>query len=314
MRDIFCAVTDNHWFDYLRQRPNLPEINFWKPTPQTFKAVGEGGIFAFKLKAPYNKIGGFGVLTTSADAQINMAWEAFGEGNGVPNLETFVQKIRSIRKSPDVNQYSFIGVRVLVHHVFFPESLWFDPPSDWSSNIVQGKTYSTGTLVGQNLLKELESRAGGFPEAISPRHAFPGLSAEPRAGYGSAIPMRPRIGQGTFRINVARAYGNECALSETRVTPALEAAHIKPFSEGGSHAIQNGIMLRKDIHSVFDAGFATFDEERRFIVSPKVKIIFNNGHEYRRLHGKVMRMPVNPEWAASEEFLSWHRENRYVGD
>lgn len=314
MRDIYCAVTDVDWFDYLRQRPHLPEINFWKPTPKTFKAVGEGGIFAFKLKAPYNKIGGFGVLTTSADAQINLAWEAFGEGNGLPDLDTFVAKIRSIRKSPEINRYSFIGVRVLVYQVFFPEELWFDPPEGWTGNIVTGKTYSTDTMAGQKLLSDLEERAGGFPESIAPRYDFPGLSAEPQAGYGPAIPVKPRIGQGTFRINVSRAYANECVLSGTKVTPALDAAHIKPFSEGGNHSIQNGILLRKDIHSVFDAGFATFDENRRFVVSPQVKQIFNNGHEYRRLHGKEMRLPVNPDWMAAEEYLSWHRDAKYIGD
>lgn len=314
MRDIYCAVTDNDWFDYLRQRPNLQEINFWKPTPKGFKAIGEGGIFAFKLKAPYNKIGGFGVLATSGDAEINLAWDAFGEGNGVPDLDAFVSKIRSIRRSPDINQYSYIGIRVLVYQVFFPEELWFDPPDDWATNIVTGKTYSTDTQAGLRLLHELEERAGGFPEAIAPRSTFPGLADQPQAGYGHPIPVRPRIGQGTFRVNVTRAYENECVLSGTRVTPALDAAHIKPFSAGGDHSIQNGILLRKDIHSVFDAGFATFDENRRFVVSPKVKEIFNNGHEYRRLHGKKMRMPINPEWAASEEFLAWHRNEKYVGD
>lgn len=123
MRDIWCAVTDNDWFDFLRAQQGLTEINFWKPTPQTFKAVGEGGIFAFKLKAPRSKIAGYGVLTTSADAQIYLAWEAFGRGNGFADLASFVQKIAQIRKSPDVNQYSMIGVRVLVHQVLFPENL-----------------------------------------------------------------------------------------------------------------------------------------------------------------------------------------------
>ena len=314
MRDIYCAVTDNEWFDYLRARPNLTEINFWKPTPKAFKAVGEGGIFAFKLKAPYNKIGGFGVLTTSADAQINLTWDAFGEGNGVPDLGTFVQKIRSIRKVPEINEYSFIGVRVLVHQVFFPENLWFDPPEDWAGNIVTGKTYSTETSIGMRLLRDLEERAGGFPEPVASRHGFPGLAEQPAAGYGSPIPVRPRIGQGTFRINVTRAYENECALSGTRVTPALDAAHIKPFSAGGDHSVQNGILLRKDIHSVFDAGLATFDEHRRFVVSRKVKEIFNNGHEYRKLHGRVMRTTVDPNWAPNAELLEWHRNERFMGD
>jgi len=313
MRHIYCAVTDNDWFDFLRVRPDLPEINFWKPTPQTFKAVGEGGIFAFKLKAPRSKIAGFGVLTVSADAQLYHAWQAFGEGNGVPDLATFVRKIATIRKNPDVNEYSFIGVRVLVHQVFFPENLWFDPPSDWADNIVTGKTYSTDTQAGAHLLNELETRAGGFPEAVAPRYDFPGLMTTPQGGYGLPIPIKPRIGQGTFRINVTRAYQNECAISGTRVAPALDAAHIKPFAEGGDHSIQNGILLRKDIHSVFDAGFATFDEAGRFIVSPQVKTIFDNGHEYRKLHGKEMRKPDNELWQPSKEFLTWHREQRFIG-
>lgn len=136
----------------------------------------------------------------------------------------------------------------------------------------------------------------------------------PAAGYGAPIPVRPRIGQGAFRINVTRAYQGECAISGTRVAPALDAAHVKPFSEGGDHSIQNGILLRKDIHSVFDSGFATIDENRRLIVSPQVKSIFNNGHEYRKLHGKAIREAAHPDWRVSDEFLRWHRENRYVGD
>lgn len=314
MREIFCAVTDNDWFDYLRARPNLPEVNFWKPNPMAFKAVGEGGIFAFKLKAPNNKIGGFGVLATSADAQINLAWQAFGEGNGAPDLATFVGKIRSIRRSADINEYSFIGVRVLVHQVFFPEELWFDPPSDWAQNIVTGKTYSTDTIAGQHLLSELEMRAGALSESVSPRQSFPGLAAQPQAAYGDPIPVRPRIGQGAFRINVARAYENECVLSGTRVTPALDAAHIKPFSAGGDHSIRNGILLRKDIHSIFDAGYATFDKDGRFVVSSKVRTVFNNGNEYRRLHGRKAKAPINPNWAPAEEFLDWHRSTRFIGD
>lgn len=249
-----------------------------------------------------------------ADTPINVAWEAFGEGNGVPDLETFVKKIRSIRKSSEINEYSYIGVRVLVYQNFFPEEAWFDPPDDWATNIVTGKVYSTDTRSGLKLLNDIEERAGGFPDAIAPRHLFPGLAEEPQARYGSPIPVKPRIGQGTFRINVSRAYENECVLSGARVTPALDAAHIKPFSSGGDHSIQNGILLRKDIHSVFDAGFATFDERGRFVVSRKVREIFNNGHEYRRLHGKMMRLPINPEWAPSEKNLAWHRNEKYIGD
>jgi len=314
MRDIFCAVTDLDWFDYLRLRPSLSEINFWKPTPGAFNAVAESGIFAFKLKAPYNKIGGFGILTTSADAQISLAWEAFGEGNGFPDLRTFVEKIRSIRKNSEISEYSYIGVRVLAHQVFFPEHLWFDPPTDWAVNTVTGKTYSTESAQGLKLLRDLEERAKGFFEPVEPCLSFTDLAEQPHPDYKNLIPLHPRKSQGTFRINVTRAYGNQCAVSGTCVRPALDVAYIRPCDAGGDYSTQNGILLRKDILGVFDAGLATFDEKRRFIVSPKVKEMFTCRHDYASFHGRTMRLTVDPELAPCAKFLEWHRTNRYVGD
>ena len=218
-------------------------------------------------KAPYNKIAGFGVLATSADTEIRLAWDAFGLGNGLPSLDSFVSKMRSIRKSSDVNEYSFIGVRVLVEPVFLPKDQWFDPPEDWSPNIVSGKSYSTGTVQGQKLLDELQVRIGALSEIMSPRDNFPGLSEPPQAAFGSPTIVKPRLGQSVFRINVMRAYNFVCALTGNGVTQVLDAAHIRPFSDGGSHSIQNGLLLRKDIHSLFDAGLVAFDDEGRLLGS-----------------------------------------------
>ena len=39
--------------------------------------------------------------------------------------------------------------------------------------------------------------------------------------------------------------------------PALEAAHIRPYGDGGEHEARNGLLLRRDIHSLFDAGYVT---------------------------------------------------------
>ena len=76
-----------------------------------------------------------------------------------------------------------------------------------------------------------------------------------------------------------------------RVLPALEAAHIQSYSNGGQHEVSNGLLLRRDIHSVFDAGYLTFDEDLRVVVSDRVRTEFNNGNEYRRLHGDKLRLP-----------------------
>ena len=131
------------------------------------------------------------------------------------------------------------------------------------------------------------------------------------AGVLGAL-LRPRLGQGAFRLAVTDAYNRECAVTGGRVLPALEAAHIQSYSSGGEHAVSNGLLLRRDIHSVFDAGYLTFDEKLRVVVSERVRTEFNNGNEYRRLHGETLRLPPNPKFHPDPARLQWHRENRFV--
>ena len=56
--NLVIAVTDGDWFDMLRQRPNLAEVNFWAPSAAKFRALQPGELFLFKLHAPRNVIGG----------------------------------------------------------------------------------------------------------------------------------------------------------------------------------------------------------------------------------------------------------------
>jgi putative restriction endonuclease len=100
-----------------------------------------------------------------------------------------------------------------------------------------------------------------------------------RERFGTPTLITPRLGQGAFRVAVTEAYGRQCAITSGKVLPALDAAHIKPYGEGGEHMKSNGILLRKDIHSVFDAGYVTIREDFTFSVSKQVKEVFNNGEE-----------------------------------
>ena len=66
--------------------------------------------------------------------------------------------------------------------------------------------------------------------------------------------IQARLRQGAFRVLVTDSYDRRCALSGERTLPVLQAAHIKPYAEGGLHQVPNGILLRSDIHVLFDAG------------------------------------------------------------
>jgi putative restriction endonuclease len=97
MISLFVANTDNSWFDFLSSEPNLKEVNFWWPGETNFRALQPGEILAFRLKSPRNKIGGFGVFSSHSRLPIQMAWEAFGRGNGVVSLEGLRNAIAQLR-------------------------------------------------------------------------------------------------------------------------------------------------------------------------------------------------------------------------
>lgn len=56
------------------------------------------------------------------------------------------------------------------------------------------------------------------------------------------------LGQGGFQILVTDAYTRRCTITGERTLPALEAHHIRPFSEEGPHRTDNGLLLRSDWH------------------------------------------------------------------
>lgn len=74
----FVAPTDFGWYQFLRARPELREVNFWRPSQHRFAAIEPGELFFFKLKAPRNAIGGFGMFTRGAVLPVWEAWDVFG--------------------------------------------------------------------------------------------------------------------------------------------------------------------------------------------------------------------------------------------
>jgi putative restriction endonuclease len=306
MVSLYVANTDNDWFDFLSSRDELTEVNFWQPGGKAFHAIGPGELFVFRLKSPRDKIGGFGVLSNSSVLPLQIAWEAFEEANGVASYAALRTAIAKYRPDENVGSSTNIGCRILVEPVFFPPNAWINLPDSWSKNIVGGKRYSTENEDGLRLWEQLQDIERSFPPPLSTGFG------EPIARYGSPTLITPRLGQGAFRIAVTEAYGRQCAVSDGKVLPALDAAHIRPYAEGGMHVKSNGILLRKDIHCVLDAGYATVDTDYRFVVSKKVKEVFNNGEEYRRLHGKKLRLPAQQSDWPDLQSLQWHNSEKFL--
>jgi putative restriction endonuclease len=102
-------------------------------------------------------------------------------------------------------------------------------------------------------------------------------------------------------------------VSGEKTLPALDAAHIRPFADGGSHRVSNGILLRRDIHSLFDLGYVTISPELEFEVSRKIREDYENGRYYYSLHGTQIRAPDDPNRRPNRAALAWHNEHRFKG-
>ena len=132
--------------------------------------------------------------------------------------------------------------------------------------------------------------------------------------YGSEILTRVRLGQGAFRVLITDAYDRKCAISGERTLPVLEAAHIKPYDQYGPHAISNGLLLRSDIHKLFDKGYMTVTNDYKVEVSNRIKQEFENGREYYRYHGNsILTLPNRVIDKPSNQFIEWHNQNIYKG-
>jgi len=111
-----------------------------------------------------------------------------------------------------------------------------------------------------------------------------------------------RLGQPAFREMLIRLYRGRCALTSCDVVQVLEAAHVTPYRGPDTNEATNGILLRADIHTLFDQGLIAIDPTtRQVIIAPILK-----GTSYGELEGKVVAEPSDPDRKPSDAALVEH--------
>jgi putative restriction endonuclease len=121
------------------------------------------------------------------------------------------------------------------------------------------------------------------------------------------------VGQGAFRVLVTDLYDRRCAITGERTLPVLEAAHIKPVARGGSHNPTNGLLLRSDIHKLFDLGYVTVQPNGDFRVSSRLRDEWSNGKIYYALENTSLRKPRDEDYMPAKEALEWHNDTVFRG-
>lgn len=302
----WVGVTDNSWFSFLsRLRPD--EVNFWHPGGgPPFTRLEPGAPFLFKLKRPHNHVAGGGYFVKFTTLPLSMVWDTFQEKNGAPTRAEFERVIRPLMPDPTAKDPD-VGCTVLTAPFFWPEVEWIEV-QDWPRSSVRGGYYNTTEPKGLALWQDVSLRTATefvAAEAVDQTDAAAQRYGEPRL-------VKPRLGQGGFRVVVTDAYKRRCAITGESTLPVLEAAHIVPFASDGPHVLSNGLLLRSDFHKLFDMNLITVTPDLNVRVSTKIKEAWFNGKAYNSLHGR--RLESLPDAAGDRpnpRFLEWHNE-RFV--
>ena len=265
-----------------------------------------GAPFFFKLHAPKHFIVGGGFFAYWSVLPISLAWSAFGLKNGALSLEEMGTQIARYRDTIGPRDDPRIGCNLLQEPFFFPEHAWIPAPSDWPMNTVRGKSYDLTSGLGKVLWTEVQARLRQIdPPAVG---RSPLLRVDPAAGYSEPYLTSSRLGQGSFRVIVTDAFERRCAFTGERTLPVLDAAHIRPYSLGGPHSVENGLLLRRDLHTLFDLGYVTATPDYRIRVSRRIRDEFENGRDYYALEDRPLRSPREGFLRPNREFLAWHND------
>jgi len=304
---FYIGVTDDDWFHFLGQH-QPEEVNFWRPRDKSnFKVINEGAPFLFKLHSPNNYIVGGGFFVKHLFLPLSLTWDAFGIKNGAATYDQFRQSIMKFREGEGLNPT--IGSTILTEPFFFDRNDWIPIPSNWSKNIVKGKSYSTNEQVGATVWRQIQER-------LQDRDYKEGelVMNEPGVEYGNMVEIRSRIGQSAFRAMVTDAYHYRCAITKEKTLPVLEAAHIKPYAKSGPNLTRNGLLLRSDMHILFDKCYLTVTDDKHVEVSRRIREEYENGKEYYAYHGKKLQnLPEQVLDQPASDYLRWHQQEIYLG-
>ena len=273
------SPTDKNWFEFLKDSNFTSKVNFWTPTPWNIRQLHNHDRLYFMLKSPIRKIGGFGEFVQYKNITAAQAWNEFGFRNGRSSRTEFIESIQDyIDENSEkfsgqlinINAYQ-IGCIVLDNCEFWDDDYFIDPLNhdvDFATQVVKIKYFN---------------QYDPFILAQDQRDNF-NMVNEPRDDFQRTT--RAREGQSEFKGRISRAYNNTCCITGDTIPELLEAAHIQEYRNRNSNHVQNGLLLRVDIHRLFDNRLIFIDGNYVIHISDLI-----TSPQYRQYHGNTINLP-----------------------
>ena len=166
-------------------------------------------------------------------------------------------------------------------------------------------TQSSGIHVPENIAAEIEKRLAlrllPLPPVGAEQADDPGFDPNSIEDLRERAlrAIRVRRGQPTFRTMLLEAYGRRCTITGCAIEDVLEAAHITPYLGRTTNHTSNGLLLRADLHTLFDCGLLVIDPNTRtVVVADKLR-----SSSYGKIAGRRIRDPKEPSHSPSKRNL-----------
>ena len=301
----YVGVTDGDWYRFLAPGPGSRRSTSGGPAAAgEFRALGPGEPFFFKTHHPHNRVVGGGFYSGFARLRVSEAWELFGEGNGVADLTQM--------RRGSANTAGSRSRRARTRSSAACSSATSASSRRRRAGAAAG--LRTQHRAGQGLRPGRPSLAAGYFEDLL--HRLLGVRGRGRPSASRGTATGPVFGDPRLAPHAARPAGVpggrpgrlRPALRDHRhqIRPVLQAAHIRPLPAGGEHRLDNGLLLRSDVHTLFDRGYLGVDPKHRLLVSPRLREEFGNGEQFYARAGQPIALPERRADRAGREFLEWH--------
>lgn len=145
--------------------------------------------------------------------------------------------------------------------------------------------HSIRELNWNRLLRQLNLNSREIVERLSKANTSPN-EAEGKSGHTNRT-VRARLGQGKFRADLLKKFGNMCVFTGIQPAETLEAAHLYSYAAKGRHEDGGGLLIRRDLHRLFDLGLLTATPRTQLMnLSPPLQ----EYPSYQKLHGHPLAM------------------------
>ena len=203
------------------------------------------------------------------------------------------------RTDPLIIEHRPQGLELLV---FYREKKYEHPGAGFRFEGRYSYVSHTGSEPADFVLKREMDEVGEAAAEAEAVGAFDPTNPEDARKRLMAAIVR-RQGQPTFRRGLLRAYCGQCAISGCQIVEVLEAAHIVPYRGAHTNDVRNGLLLRADLHTLFDLGLIAIDaKSKTVIVALPLRVT-----DYGLFHGKAIRLPAANADHPSAEALDLHR-------